>query len=184
MKRSVIALLSLALAGIVQVAAAQGAPGKIGVVNFQGLVQNSPQFQAALGVLDGEFAGDLREIQSAEQNLRSREEKLTKEAATMTELQRAAAERELREGYIDLQAKQNKVEDRLNARRDEEFAKVQRAVVEEVQKYAVANGYSMILADGVLFAEKAMDITAPILQALQSKTAAPAAPAATTPARP
>lgn len=183
MKRSVIAFVSLALlAGFAQ--GAQSQTPKIGVVNVNGLLQNSPQYRTALEALQTEFGPEEREITTLGTTLKTREDKLTKDAATMSEAQRAAAQRELRDGYIDLQAKQEKVQDKLNARRNEELTKLQRLVLEEVQKYAQANGYDLILADGVLYAGQAMDVTAPVLAALQAKRPGAAAPAPAKPATP
>jgi outer membrane protein len=171
------------MAGSVQVAGAQTAAGKIGVVNTDVLLQNSPQFRAANEALQAEFAPDLKEIQSMGQALNAQQEKLRKDAATMTDAQRAAAERALNEGAIDYEARQKKTQDKANVREEEEMAKVRRAVLEEVHKYARANGYDLILSAGVLFATPALDVTAPVLEAL--KTARPASPApAATPARP
>jgi len=181
-KRSVIAFVSFAvLAGFAQLASAQ-AP-KIGVVNVQRLVQESPQWRALQQSMDAEFGPQQREIVSLGQTLKAREDKLTKDRSTMTAAQVTAAERELRDGYIDLQAKQDKAEDRFNARRNEEMAKLQGAVLEEVQKYARANSFDLILADGVLFASNSLDVTAPVLQALQARPAG-SAPAAPAPAKP
>lgn len=178
MKRSVIAILSLAaMAGFSQLAAAQAAPNKIGVVNVQALLQESPQAKSATSALQAEFGPQQREMEVLRQTLVTREEKLNKDRATMTAAQVSAAERELREGLIDLQAKQEKAEDRLNTRRNEEMQKLNRAVLEEVQKYAQTNGFDLILADGVLYATAALDITAPVLQALQSRPALAPAPA-------
>lgn len=182
MKRSVIAILSLAaLAGFSQLAAAQAAPSKIGVVNVQGLLQASPQWRAAQQLLENEFGTEQREIQTLGQALRAREEKLQKDRATMTPAQVSAEERGLREGYIDLEARQSKAQDRLNERQNQEMQKLNRAVLEEVQKYATANKFDLILADGVLYATPALDITAPVLQALQARPATAPTPAPTTP---
>jgi outer membrane protein len=183
-KRSVIVLISLAaLAGSVQVAGAQVAAGKIGVVNTDVLLQSSPQFRAAQEALQAEFAPDLREIQAMGQKLTDQQEKLRKDAATMTAADRAAAERALNEGAIDYEARQKKTQDKANVREEEEMTKVRRAVLEEVHKYARANGYDLILSAGVLFAAPTMDVTAPVLEALKATRPTPAAPAAT-PARP
>lgn len=179
MKRIGIAFLSLAMAGFASLAAAQAAPSKIGVVNIQALLQGSPQWRTAQQALQAEFGPEDREIQSLAQGLRSREEKLQKDRATMSAAQIQSEERALRDGYIDLEARQNKAQDRLQERQNEEMGKLQRTVLEEVQKYARANNYDLILADGVLYATQALDITAPVLQALQGR--APAASGATTP---
>ncbi len=178
MKRIGIALVSLvAMAGFAQFAGAAQAASKIGVVNIQALLQESPQARAATNALQSEFGPVQREIDQLRQSLASREEKLNKDRATMSAAQISALERELRDGYIDLQAKQEKAEDRLNARRNEEMLKLNRAVLEEVQKYAQANGFDLILADGVLYATQVLDITGPVLQALQSRAGGVAAPA-------
>jgi outer membrane protein len=181
-KRTVIALLALAaLAGSAQYAAAQAATGKIGVVSVDRLMQEAPQARAAQTTLATEFAADEREINALRQSLQAKQDKLNKDAATMTDLQRNAAERELRDGVIDLQAKQEKVEDKINARRQEEQNKLTRVLLEEVQKFARANNYDLILADGVLFAAAALDVTSPVLEALKSRAPAAAAPAAPAP---
>ncbi len=186
MKRIGIAVLTIAaMAASATVAAAQVASGKIGVVNVQVLLQESPQARAATTALQSEMGPQQREIETLRQNLVSQEDKLNRDSATMSATQVSAAQRELRDGYIDLQAKQEKFEDRLTARRNEEMMQLNRVVLEEVQKYAQANGYELILADGVLFATQALDITAPVLQALQARPAnAPAAAAPAAPAAP
>jgi outer membrane protein len=106
----------------------------------------------------------------------------------MTEVQRAAAEKELRDGYRDLQRKQGEVQDDFNARRNEEMSKLNRTVLEEVQTFAKAQGFDLILADGVIYATGTLDVTAPILTAMQARkptaAAAPAKPAAPAPAKP
>jgi outer membrane protein len=183
-KRSVIAFMSLAaLAGFAPLAAAQALPGKVGVVSIDRLMLEAPQARAAQTTLQSEFATEEREINTLRTSLQAKQDKLNKDAATMSEMQRAAAERELRDGVIDLQAKQEKVEDKFNTRRDEERAKLNRVLLEEVQKYARANSYTLILADGVLFADAALDITGPVLEALKARPGSAAAPAAA-PARP
>lgn len=184
-KRSVMFLLSAVLAtGFAQVAGAQAAAPaaapKIGVVNVNRLMQESPQYRAASTTLQSEFAPEEAEIEKLRLALVAKAEKLNKDRATMSQMQVNAAERELNEGEIDLQARMQKAEDKFTARRNEEISKVQRAVLEEVQNFARANSYDLILADGVLFAAGAMDVTAPILQALQARPAG----AASAPAKP
>jgi outer membrane protein len=173
------------MAGFAHPALAQTPASKIGVVSFDRLMAESPQARAAQTALSSEFAVDEREINALRASLQAKQEKLSKDAATMSELQRTAADRELRDGVIDLQAKQEKIEDKFNTRRGEEQGKLNRVLLEEVQKYARANSYDLILADGVLFANAALDITGPVLEALKARApAAAAAPAAPAPARP
>jgi outer membrane protein len=179
---SIIVLMSLALlAGHAQAAAAPGATGKIGVVNTNALLGQSPQVIAARQALETEFLPEDKAIQALATNLRTREEAFQKDAATMSAAARSTAERALSDGYVDLQARQKKLEDNLKARSAEEDEKLQRVVLEEVQKYARSNGFDLVLSAGVLYANAALDITAPVLEALKARAANPAAAAPATP---
>lgn len=142
---------------------------KVGVVNYSRLLQDSPQAKVALEAIRTEFAPREREIQNQANALKTREEKLQKDAATMSEVQRSGAEKELRDGYRDLQRKQAEVQDDFNARRNEEMGRLQRTLVEEVQAYAKAQSYDLVLADGVIYAGNSLDITTAVLTSLQAK---------------
>lgn len=183
MKRSITFLLSTATLALFA-ASVSAAELKIGVVNTQRLMAEAPQAKTAIDAIRAEFAPREREIQTTATALKAREDKLTKDAATMTEVQRSSAEKELRDGYRDLQRKQSEVQDDFNARRNEEMSKLQRVLVDEVQAFAKAQAFDLILTDGVIYATNALDVTGPVLTALQNrKGPAPAAPAAA-PARP
>jgi outer membrane protein len=182
-KRSVIVLLSMAAtAGLAPLAGA--AEMKVGVVSIQRLASESPQAKAANDAIRAEFAPKEREIQTQGATLKAREDRLTKDGATMTEVQRSSAEKELRDGYRELQLKQTTVQDDFNARRNEEQSKLNRVLLEEVQNFAKAQNYDLILADGVLYATTALDVTGPVLQALQSRRPGTAAAPAAKPATP
>ncbi len=154
---------------------------KIGVVNYSRLLQDSPQAKVTLEAIRTEFAPKERDVQSQATALKTREDKLAKDAATMTEVQRSAAEKELRDAYRELQRKQSEVQDDFNARRNEEMGRLQRTLVEEVQAFAKAQNYDLVLADGVIYATNTIDITGNVLTTLQSKRPAAAAPAAARP---
>jgi outer membrane protein len=65
----------------------------------------------------------------------------------------------------------------LNMRRNEEVGRMQRALLMEVQSYAKANGYQLVVSEGVLYAAEALDITPQVVAALKAKAPAAAAPA-------
>jgi outer membrane protein len=153
---------------------------KVGVVNYSRLMQDSPQAKTALDAIRAEFAPREKELQSTQVSLKSKEERMQKDAATMSESQRSNAEKELRDGYRDIARRQQEVQDDFNARRNEEMSRLQRTLVEEVQVYAKAQNFDLVLADGVIYFNNSMDITPAILTALQARrgAAAPAKPAA------
>lgn len=175
-------MLKVLLPGVL-LAAAVAAPAqadiKIGVVNYQRLAQGSPQAKSAQDALQADFAPRQKELATLQGQLKAKEDKLQKDAATMSESQRSNAEKELRDGYRDLQRKQQEAQEDLNSRQNEEMSRLQRVLVEEVNAYAKAQSFDLVIADGVIFVNPALDITPAILTALQSrKPATGAKPAA------
>ena len=153
---------------------------KIGVVDYSKLMEASPQAKAAMETIRTEFAPKQRDLQTQQQTLKSREDKLQKDGATMSPEQRAKAEKDLRDAARDFQRKQSEIQDDFNARRNEETSRLQQTLINEVRTYAKAQGFDLVVADGVIYANNTLDITPQILTALQSH--AGARPAAATPA--
>ena len=164
----------LCAVAFVAVPAAAHAEIKIGYVNTGRLLEESPQAHAAQQALEGEFMPRQRDLASQQKALQEKSEKLKREAAVMSEADRTKAEREVHEGEISLQRRFNELQEDANLRRNEEFGKVQRALLQEVQTYARANGYQLIISDGVLFAADAVDITPQMIAAVKAKAPAPA----------
>lgn len=161
------------------------AEGKLAVVDFQRLAQESPQGKAVMDAMRTEFAPRERTLQAQMQSLKAKQDKLQKDGATMTDDQRARAEKELRDGERDFERARGELQDDVTARRNEEMSRLQRTLVEEVRGYAKAQNLDMVVSgEAVLYAAPAFDITPAVLTALQAHAAAapaakPAAPAAT-----
>jgi outer membrane protein len=169
------------LAGAVPAAQAQL---KIGVVSVPQLIEESPQAKGAMQALQDEFMPRRREIENQQKELKAREDKLTRDSAVMSEGERSKAEKDLRDGQRDMQRRQNEYVEDLNVRRNEELGKLQRTLLQEVQTYAKAQGFDLVVGDGVLYAKDNLNITPAVLSNLQahSKSAPAAAPAAPKPA--
>jgi outer membrane protein len=162
---------------------------KMGVVNFQKLLEDAPQTKTAMQALENEFAPRRRELLTLQNDLKARDEKLQKEGAVMSEADRAKAEKTLRDQQREFSRKAGEFQDDASTRRNEEIGKVQRYLVSEIQVYANAQGFDLVLGDGVFFAKGPLDITANVLAVLATKPAslpaaapsAPKAPATSTP---
>ncbi len=180
-----IPLLALGLCGLVAAGQAS-AEIKMGVVNFQKLLEEAPQTKTAMQALENEFAPRRRELLTMQNDLKARDEKLQKEGAVMAEADRAKAEKTLRDQQREFSRKAGEFQDDASTRRNEEIGKVQRYLVSEIQSYANAQGFDLVLGDGVFFAKGPLDITANVLAVLQTKPATlPAsAPGAVAPAKP
>ena len=148
---------------------------KIGVVDYGRLVEESPQAKAVADSIRNEFTPRQRDLQTQQASLKAKEDKLQKDGATMTQDQRANAEKDLRDSYRELQRKQSEVQDDFNARRNEEMSRLQKVLIEQVRTYAKAQNFDLIIADGVIYTTPTIDITPAILAQLQANPGAPAA---------
>jgi len=184
-----IALLSLCLCGVL-VSGQASAEIKIGVVNFQKLLEEAPQTKTAMQALENEFAPRRRELMTMQNDLKSREEKLQKEGALMAEADRVKAEKTFRDEQREFSRKAGEFQDDGSTRKNEEIGKVQRYLLTEIQGYANSQGFDLVLGEGVFFAKGPFDITAQVLAVLATKPAslpaaapqkAPATPPAKTP---
>jgi outer membrane protein len=182
-----IPFLGLCLIGLM-ISGPASAEIKMGVVNFQELLEDAPQTKTAMQALENEFAPRRRELLTMQNDLKARDDKLQKEGAVMAEADRAKAEKTLRDQQREFQRKAGEFQDDASTRRNEEIGKVQRYLVSEIQVYANAQGFDLVLGEGVFFAKGPLDITANILAVLVTKPAtlpaaapAPKAPATSTP---
>jgi outer membrane protein len=147
---------------------------KVGFVNYARLMQESPQAKAVQQTLRSEFASKQKELATEQQTLKTKEAQLQRDGATMSADQRTAAEQTLRDGNRELSEKVNEYQDDFNARQNQELSKLQKVLVEQVQRYAQAQRFDLVLADGVIWANPSIDITAPVLAALQASGASSA----------
>ena len=162
---------------------------KMGVVNFQKLLEDAPQTKTAMQALENEFAPRRRELLTMQNDLKARDEKLAKEGAIMAEADRAKAEKVLRDQQREFSRKGGEFQDDLSTRKNEEIGKVQRYLLEEIRTYSSAQGFDLVLGEGVFYNKPQLDITAQVLEVLKTKpatlpnapkpSAAPAKPPAT-----
>jgi len=153
-------------------ASAQAAALKVAVVNYLALVQASPQAKSAIKQLRAQFMPKQKHLQAEAKDLKSRQQKLQRNEATMTQDQVAQAELNLREKAEAFRREQTKIQDALNNKRNELMSKVQKRLVGVVQRYAHKHGYTLVLSsDGVIYSEDALDITPALLKELKGGAA-------------
>jgi outer membrane protein len=179
MTRQIVTCALIAAAALAGAPSADAQALKIGFVNFGRLLEESPQAKAAQAALEGEFMPRQRDVAAQQKSLQEKSDKLQKEAAVMSEADRVRTEREVRDLELNVNRRFKELQEDLNLRRNEEVGKMQRALLQEVQGYAKANGYQLIVSDGVLYAADGVDITPQLVAAIKSK-----APAAATPPKP
>ena len=161
------AVFGLVLIGVFAVPAV-AQETKIGVVNVPVLLDRAPQTKAAMDGLQEQFAPRQREFLAKQKELEDMTAKIQKDVAVMGETERKNAERNLRELQRDVARMQQEFREDLELAQNEELGNLQRIILKEVQDYAQANGYDLIVGDGVLFASTAVNITEEVLRAVEA----------------
>ena len=158
---------------------------KIGVIDYARLLEQSPQAKVVQDQLKNEFGPRYQQLVTQDQALKTRVDKLQKDGATMSPEQRDKEEKALRDLKRELERKMSEWQDDSNSKRNDEMNKLQRSLIGEVRDYAKAQNFDVVIAEGVIYATPAVDITPAVLQSLLSRSPKPAAPAgAPAPAKP
>ncbi len=139
---------------------------RIGVVSVNRLLEQAPQFRAAMQALQEEFAPRQRELVAMQRSLQEKQQTYQRDGAVMGEAERLDLEREIREGERDFAREQGNLNEDANIRQNEELSKLQRSLLQEVQDFARSAGYDLVIAD-VLYSSSAIDITDDVLRALE-----------------
>lgn len=139
---------------------------KIGVVSLQAIVERAPQTKAVMDALREEFAPREREIVAKQKEIEELQAKVQKDLAVMGETERRNAEKKLRDLGREFERMRSEYQEDSNLRQNEEFSVLQRSVLKEVQDYAQAQGYDLIVGDGVLYVSSTVNITEDVLNAV------------------
>ena len=141
---------------------------KIGVVSVPLLMDRAPQATVAMEALEQEFQPRQREILAKQKEFEELTAKAQRDVAVMGETERRNLEKDLRDMQREVTRLQNEFREDLNLRRNEELGNLQRALLQEVQAYAQASGFDLVVGDGVLYASSAVNITELVLQSMEA----------------
>ncbi len=170
MKRWITALL----VGIFAVSAfAAEAELKVGFVNGQRVINESPQAAKAKKKLEKEFEKRDQELQKLAKQLQTVQEALEKNGITLAESERRNKERELADLNRDFQRRQREFREDLNMRQNEEMAAIYERVNKVIKTIAESDKYDLIIQEAVYVGTR-IDITERVIKALaaDSKEAA------------
>ncbi len=138
---------------------------KIGFVNGQRVVQESPQAKKAKQKLEKEFERRDQELQQISKRLQGLQESIEKNGVTMAESDRRAKEREFNELNRDFQRKQREFREDLNLRQNEEMAGIFERANKIIRQIAETEKYDLIVQEAVYFSPR-IDLTDKVIKAL------------------
>jgi outer membrane protein len=163
------------LAGVLILAAtAVQAEIRIGFVNGQRVINESPQAAKAKKKLEKEFEKRDQDLQKIAKQLQGMQENLEKNAVTQSESDRHAKEREFNDLNREFQRRQREFREDLNLRQNEEMASIYERVNKVIKQVAEADKFDIILQEAV-FVSPRIDVTDKVIKALNEARDAPAA---------
>lgn len=154
--------------GLMAVANICAAELKIGFVNVPKVLEKAPQAESAKKRLEKEFAPRDKSLVAQQKELQALQEKITRDAAVMSESQRRDLEKDLVAKERDAKRAQQEFSEDFNLRRNEELGKLQRRIVESIRELAKEEGFDLLLTDGVIFAADQLDVTAQVQKKLDA----------------
>ncbi|MGH8279111.1 MAG: OmpH family outer membrane protein [Gammaproteobacteria bacterium] len=160
-------VLFAAGAGLMLAVGAQAAEVKIGVVDMAALLQKSPQAAAATAALHRKFDARSKALQEEQDKVKNLQDQINRNGAVMSASQLQGLQTQLDNLQQDLSQKQSDFSSDFNTQRNEELRTIQQAILKAVNEYAKAQGYNLIIGEGVFYADGSVDITNQVLAQLQ-----------------
>jgi outer membrane protein len=119
--------------------------------------------------MEAEFAPREKELVALQRDIKQAEDKLSRDAAVMSDADRSKTERDLVSRKRELKRAQDEFREDLNIRRNEELSKLQRRLYDAIVDLAKAENYDLIVSEGVVFASTRIDITDAVLTRLKQQ---------------
>ena len=143
-------------------AAYAGDSFKIGVVDFQQVLQKSKSGQEIQNQIKQKGEALKSEIQKKQDEIKIMQEKYKRESLVLSDEQKAQKERELRDQINAYRVLQNQNNQKFNKLRSELINDAQKTIVDLAEKIGQTQGYLLIIekkSGTVLYAGDALEVT-------------------------
>jgi len=142
---------------------------KVGFVQVDKILQEAPQTIESNKKLEKEFISRTDKLKADVKSLKEKEAVFSKDVLTMKESDRESKEKSISQLRVDIQRKERELREDINIRRNEELGGLQEQINKAVTSVAKAEGFDLVLYNGVAYASKEIDITDKILKSLGKK---------------
>lgn len=145
------------------------ASSRIGFVDIPYLIDRAPQALQAEQRLETEFAPRQRELEIQRVELAELAAKLADVTLELSEAEYAQLDRESRSLERRIKRSEQDFREELNIQKNNEFKNVRILVLEAIAQFGEQQDYDLIVSDGVLYANKRIDVTERILDSLMKE---------------
>jgi outer membrane protein len=157
----------LAAALLAASALAQAQDLKIGYVNAERVLREAAPAKAAQAKLEAEFGRRDKELNDIAARLKAAQDKLDKDAPTLSPADLSRRQRELVDQDRDFQRKRRELQEDLAQRKNEELAAVLERSNRVIKQIFDTEKYDLIVQDAV-FASPRVDITKKVIDMLNA----------------
>jgi outer membrane protein len=166
LKKFVVSLFGIAVLFLAPAGWAQQL--KIGYVNVVKVIEEAPQGDAALKKLESEFGPRDLQLRTTRSKVKSLEDELEKNELVIKESDRREKERQLRDLKRKLKRETQEFREDYSVRRNEELRELEKIVHKAIVEIAKSDKYSLIIHQGVVYADNQIDITEHVLNKLEA----------------
>ena len=150
-------------------AQAQALDYKIGVVDPERVIEESPQYEAARQALHAEVADRERALREQQAKLEELKKNLERDAPLMSEEELARLQNDIRNRDRKLKYAKEEFQEDFALRQNELRTKLIAQVREVVQELAKEQKIDLIVSEGVVYFSERVDMSAQVIERLQSK---------------
>ena len=137
------------------------------MINTDRILRESAAAKDAAKKIEQEFQTRDASLSRQDRELRDLAAKLEREAATMTQADRAALQRDVETRARDVERTRRQLSEDLRARQFDEMGRIKERLDAVLTRLAKEQGYDLILQDG-LFVRPTVDITDAVIKALDA----------------
>ena len=158
-----------AVGGLCLAAQAQALDYKIGVVDPERVIEESPQYEAARQALQEEVADRERALREQQAKLDELKKNLERDAPLMSEEELARLQNDIRNRDRKVKYAKAEFQDDFALRQNELRTRLIAQVREVVQELAKEQKIDLIVSEGVVYFSERVDMSAQVIERLQSK---------------
>lgn len=149
--------------------AAQAADLKIGVVNVQQLMAESPQGKKVMDELKKEFEPRRQKLEAKGKQGQELQQKLQRNGSVMSDAERQDSQKKLRDLKRELQVEGQSFQEDLQSARQDKVGKLQQEIGTQIQKYARDHKFDLIIpTNAAVYAGPSIDVTDAVMKELKA----------------
>ena len=138
----------------------------IGYVNTAKLLEASPYAEKESKKLQAEFSAREEQLIAAQKELKSLEQKMSRDGAIMSESERQKLGMDILSRQREMRRMQQTFNEDLTIRRNEILGRLQNQIQQAIEIIGEKEGFDLILYEGIAYASGKLDLTDKVLKLL------------------